>query len=66
MSSTNITVTVDRELKKKMEELKQVNWSKVAREAFEQKIIEEKRKRVVSDIKAIRTGIKLSGVEARK
>lgn len=54
MSSTNITITVDKELKKKMEELEKVNWSRVARAAFEQKIREERRKRVASGIKAIR------------
>jgi len=54
MSSSSITITVDRELKKRMEELKQVNWSRIARAAFEQKIKEEKRKRIASDIKVIR------------
>jgi predicted transcriptional regulator len=54
MSSTSITITVDKELKKKMEELREVNWSRVAREAFEQEVRREKRKRVATSIKAIR------------
>ncbi len=54
MNSTNITITVDNELKRKMEELKQVNWSEVARAAFEEKIKKEKRKQIAQDIKAIR------------
>ena len=54
MSLSNITITVDKELKKKMEELRQVNWSSVAREAFEQRIRAEKRKQIASNIKAIR------------
>lgn len=54
MSSTNVTITVDRELKKKMEELKQVNWSRVARMAFEEEIKKEKRRRITNEIKAIR------------
>ena len=54
MGSTSITITVDRELKRKMEELKQVNWSRVARAAFEEEIRKEKRKQIVGDIKAIR------------
>lgn len=54
MSSTNVTITVDKELKKKMEELKQVNWSKVARLAFEEEIRKERRRRTTSDIKGIR------------
>lgn len=35
-----ITLRVDDELKKKMEELKEVNWSEVARQAIREKIIE--------------------------
>ena len=54
MSSSNITITVDRELKKRMEELKQVNWSKVARDAFEEEIRRETRRQITNDIKAIR------------
>ena len=54
MNSTNVTITVDRELKKKMEELKRVNWSKVARMAFEEEIRRERRKQITDDIKAIR------------
>lgn len=54
MSSTNVTITVDRELKRKMEELKQVNWSKVARTAFEEEIRRERRKQITNDIRAIR------------
>ena len=54
LSSTNVTITVDRELKKRMEKLKEVNWSRVAREAFEEEIRKEKRRRIVQDIKAIR------------
>ncbi len=54
MSSTNITITVDKDLKKKMEELRQVNWSKVARMAFEEEVRRERRRRTANDIKAIR------------
>ena len=54
MASTNVTITVDKELKKKMEELKQVNWSKVARIAFEEEVRRESRRRITNEIKAIR------------
>jgi post-segregation antitoxin (ccd killing protein) len=54
MSSSNITITVDKELKKRMGELKQVNWSKVARAAFEEEIRKEKRRLVTKQIKTIR------------
>ena len=35
---SNLTLSVSQELKEKMEEFKDVNWSAVAREAFMQKI----------------------------
>jgi len=37
-----------------MEELKDVNWSRVAREAFEAEVKKEKRRQVAQEIKAIR------------
>lgn len=37
---SNVTVTVPDEFKEKMEEHPEINWSQVAREAFEQKIVE--------------------------
>jgi hypothetical protein len=35
---TNITVSVNTDLKKRMEEHPEINWSEVARQAFQQKI----------------------------
>jgi hypothetical protein len=37
-----------------VEELKQVNWRKVAREVFEEVVKKEKRRRITENIKAIR------------
>ncbi len=54
MGSTNVTITVGKELKRKMKELKNVNWSKVAREAFEEEVRKDKRRRLNQEIKAIR------------
>ena len=51
---SNITITVDKALKKTMKELKDVNWSKVARAAFEEKIEMERRKKAAQAIKEIR------------
>ncbi len=34
----NVTISVSEELKKKMGQAKRVNWSEVAREAFEEKL----------------------------
>lgn len=36
----NVTVTVPDEFKEEMEEHPEINWSQVAREAFEQKIVD--------------------------
>ena len=36
----NVTVTVPDEFKEKMSEHQEINWSQVAREAFEQKIVD--------------------------
>lgn len=36
----NVTVTVPDEFKERMEEHPEINWSQVAREAFEQKIVD--------------------------
>ena len=51
---SNITITVDKALKKTMKELKGVNWSEVARAAFEEKIEMERRKKAAQAIKEIR------------
>lgn len=51
---SNITITVDKALKKRMQEFKDVNWSEVARAAFEEKVKIEKRKEAAQAIKEIR------------
>jgi len=38
MSNVNITIALPKELKDKMRKLKNVNWSEVARKAFEKEI----------------------------
>ena len=37
---SNITVSVPEELKQEMEQIKIINWSEVAREAFKKKVIQ--------------------------
>ena len=36
----NLTISISEELRKKLSEFKIINWSEVAREAFEKKIIQ--------------------------
>ena len=35
---TNVTVSVDTDLKQRMDEHPEINWSEVARQAFQQKV----------------------------
>ena len=58
----NITVNVPESLKKKMEQVPDVNWSKVAREAFEETIRPEtdaRRGRSNGQTQRIRKGARL-------
>lgn len=38
----NVTISISEDLRKKLAEFKVINWSEVAREAFEKKIIQLK------------------------
>jgi len=55
MTTSTITIKVEKELKEKMKEIK-INWSEYIREAIRQKIEQEERKRVaeklLQDLKA--------------
>nr|MDO8075885.1 CopG family transcriptional regulator [Candidatus Freyarchaeota archaeon] len=60
------TVRIPRELKERMEALRDVNWSEVARKAFEEKIKSEEMKRAAKMAEEIRKSSKVtewSGVE---
>lgn len=62
----NLTLSVPEELKKKMEEFQEINWSAVAREAFNERIRELifirkfKEKSTITESDAIRLGKELS------
>jgi len=67
--TTNVTITIPRELKEKMKKLKDVNWSEVARRAFEEEIIRIERQRAGEEIDKLRgeSKVKWDGVgEIRK
>jgi predicted transcriptional regulator len=51
----NVTVSVPEELKKRMEHMKAVNWSEVAREAFEEMVRREKMARASETIDRLRS-----------
>lgn len=55
---SNITITVDTTLKKRMKELRGVNWSEVARDAFEERVMAEQRVKAAKAIKKIRKASK--------
>ena len=49
----NVTVTVPKEFKERTSEHQEINWSEVAREAFEQKIIDLETIERIKDFKVI-------------
>ena len=58
MCMTNITVRVPEELKGRMKRCKNVNWSKVARKAFEDAARKEEIQCAAESIKNLRLGSK--------
>jgi hypothetical protein len=58
---TNVTVSVPEELKKKMERVSGVNWSEVAREAFEETVRRKRMLEAAENIKKLREESKTPG-----
>lgn len=56
---SNITVRLPEELKERMERCKNVNWSEVAREAFEEVARREEMKCAAESIKKLRAESKI-------
>jgi predicted transcriptional regulator len=50
----NVTIRVPDELKRRMEELREVNWSEVARSAFEETVQRQEMRRAADEVKAMR------------
>ncbi|MEM0053624.1 MAG: hypothetical protein QXL89_05515 [Nitrososphaeria archaeon] len=65
MSKENITIVLPKELKEKIRKLKNVNWSEVARKAFEEEIKRIEKIEAVEEIDRIRgeSKIQWNGVE---
>jgi len=57
MKYVNMTVTVPRELREKMRKIKGVNWSEVARKAFEEEVKRLERMEAAKRIDALRTRV---------
>ncbi len=57
----NVTVTVPEGLKKKMEQVPGVNWSEVAREAFEETIRRKQMREAAEAMDRLRESVKASG-----
>lgn len=51
---SNITIRVPAELKSRMKRLKKINWSEVARQAFEEATRREEMAKAAESIKALR------------
>jgi len=57
----NVTVSVPEDLKKKMENAAGVNWSEVARQAFEEAVRRREMLEAAQDIKRLREETKTPG-----
>jgi hypothetical protein len=57
----NVTVAVPEELKKKMEHVPDVNWSEVARKAFEEAVKRREMTEAAEAMDRLRESTKLSG-----
>jgi phosphoglucomutase len=54
MSNVNMTIVLPRELKDKIRKLKNVNWSEVARKAFEEEIERIEKEQALEEIMRLR------------
>jgi hypothetical protein len=57
----NVTVSVPEELKKRMEQTAGVNWSEIAREAFEEAVKRKEMREAAESMDRLRESTKLSG-----
>jgi len=65
MTNVTFTITLPKELKEKMKKVKNVNWSEVARKAFEEEIRKIERIKASEEIDKLRKESKVewNGVE---
>ena len=65
MKHVNMTITIPEKLRLKIREIKDVNWSEVARRAFEEEIKKRERKMAAIEIDRLRkeSKAKWNGVE---
>ncbi|MGQ9468718.1 MAG: hypothetical protein ACUVTD_02670 [Nitrososphaerales archaeon] len=59
MKHVNMTITIPEELKKKMKNAKDINWSEVARKAFEEEIKRIERKNAAEEMDRLREESKI-------
>lgn len=61
VSMVNVTVSVPPDLKHRMEHHREINWSEVARRAFEEEMQRREMEDAVSRIRKLREGSKAPG-----
>ena len=54
MCTSNVTIRVPEDLKRRMEKHREVNWSEVARRAFEETIQRQEMRRAAEEIRELR------------
>jgi len=62
----NVTVTIPDELKSRMKKLEQINWSDVARKAFEEKVRREEMASAANGINSLRSSGQTPGWSGAK
>jgi len=66
MCMTNVTITVPEDLKRKMEKANGINWSSVARKAFEEAILKKEMSKAAEEIDRLRASSKSLGWSGAK
>ncbi len=66
MKYVNMTITIPKELKERMRKVENVNWSEVARKAFEEELRRIERSKAVEEIDKLRRESKVKWNGARE
>ncbi len=61
MCMGNVTITIPEDLKREMKKLRRINWSEVARGAFEERLRQEEMAKASEGIDRLRASSKTSG-----
>lgn len=66
MCMANVTITIPEDLKRMMKKVKGVNWSSIARKAFEEAILQEEMSKAAEGIDRLRASSQTPGWSGAK